>query len=91
MTWNGPCVFSCKWSQKEGVAFFFKPYNSIDIVNTYNIRDGRLLALKELEHRKLCWKVHVLILKYDLGKSVSKEMWCKMADTKKNYFIIYTF
>jgi len=23
------------------------------------------------------------ILKYDLGKSLSKEMWCKMADTKK--------
>jgi len=38
-------------------------------------------ALKELEHRKLGWKV--LILKYDLGKSLSKEMWCKMADTKK--------
>ena len=36
-------------------------------------------ALKELEHRKLGWKV--LILKYDSGKS--KEMWCKMADTKK--------
>jgi len=35
--------------------------------------------LKELEHRKLAWKV--LILKYDLGKS-HKEMWCKMADTK---------
>jgi len=39
-----------------------------------------LLILKELEHRKLCWKV--LILKYDLGKSLSKDMWCKMADTK---------
>jgi len=37
--------------------------------------------LKELEHRKLGWKV--LILKYDLGKSLSKEIWCKMADTKK--------
>jgi len=36
--------------------------------------------LKELEHRQLSWKV--LILKYDLGKSLSKEMWCKMADTK---------
>jgi len=39
-----------------------------------------VLELKELEHRKLGWKV--LILKYDLGKSLSKEMWCKMADTK---------
>jgi len=37
-----------------------------------------LLSLKELEHRKWGWKV--LILKYDLGKSLSKEMWCKMAD-----------
>ena len=33
------------------------------------------------EHRKLGWTV--LILKYDLGKSLSKETWCKMADTKK--------
>ena len=39
------------------------------------------LFLKELEHRKLGWKV--LILKYDLGKSLSKEMWCKIDDTKK--------
>jgi len=38
----------------------------------------------ELEHRKLGWKV--LVLKYDLGKSLSEEMWCKMADTKKNNF-----
>ena len=38
-------------------------------------------SLNELEHRKLGWNVH--ILKYDLGKSLSKEMWCKMADTKK--------
>ena len=38
--------------------------------------------LKELEHRKLGLKV--LILKYDLGKSLSKEMWCKIADTEKN-------
>ena len=37
--------------------------------------------LKELEHRNLGW--NVLILKYDLGKSLIKEMWCKMADTKK--------
>jgi len=36
--------------------------------------------LKKLEHRKLGWKV--LILKYDLGKGLSKEMWCKMADIK---------
>jgi len=39
--------------------------------------------LKELEHRKMGWKV--LILKYDLGKSLSKEMWCKMANTKTNF------
>ena len=38
-----------------------------------------LSILKELEHRQLGWKV--LILKYDLGKSPSKEMWCKIADT----------
>ena len=40
-------------------------------------------ALKELEHSKWGWKV--LILKYDLGKSLSKEMWCKMADTQKTF------
>ena len=39
------------------------------------------LILKELEHRKLGCKV--LILKNNSGKSLSKEMWCKMADTKK--------
>jgi len=38
-----------------------------------------------LEHRKLGWKV--LILKYDLGKSFSKEMWCKVAHTKKNFWL----
>jgi len=43
--------------------------------------------LKELEHRKLGWKV--LILKYDLGKSLSKEMRCKMADTKKDFDYIF--
>jgi len=43
--------------------------------------------LKELEHRKLGYKV--LILKYDLGKSLSKEMWCKMADTKKRDLYIF--
>jgi len=42
--------------------------------------------LKELEQRKLGWKV--LILKYDLGKSLSKEKWCKMADTK--FFLLHT-
>ena len=36
--------------------------------------------LKELKHRKLSWKV--LILNYDLGTSLSKEMWYKMTDTK---------
>jgi len=43
--------------------------------------EERFLKLKELEHRKLGWKE--LNLKYDLGKSLSEEMWCKMADTKK--------
>jgi len=43
--------------------------------------------LKTLEHRKLGWKV--LILKHDLGKSLSKEMWCKMADTKTNFDYIF--
>ena len=43
--------------------------------------------LKELEHRKFGWKV--LILKYDLGKSLSKEMWWNMSDTKK--FLDYIF
>jgi len=47
-------------------------------------RDG---GSKELEHRKLGWKV--LILKYDLGKSLSKEMWCKMADTKILFYYIF--
>jgi len=46
-----------------------------------------LYELKELEHTKLGWKV--LILKYDLGKSLRKEMWYKMADTKK--FLDYIF
>jgi len=43
--------------------------------------------LKELEQRKFGWKV--LILKYDLGKSLSKEMWCKMADTKNKFDYIF--
>ena len=42
---------------------------------------------KELEHRKLGWKV--LILKYNLGKSLSKEMCCKIADTKKIFGYIF--
>jgi len=46
-----------------------------------------LVVLKELEHRKLDWKV--FILKYDLRKSLSKEMWCKMADIKT--FLDYIF
>ena len=49
---------------------------SVSSLVFYNIK-----VLKELEHRKLGWKV--FILKYDLGKSLSKEMWCKMADTKQ--------
>jgi len=49
------------------------------------LRRPTAYVLKDLEHRKLGWKV--LILKYDLGKSLSKEMWCEMADTKKNDFI----
>jgi len=44
------------------------------------------LYLKELEHRKMGWKV--IILKYNLGKSLSKEMWSKMADTKKIVYYI---
>ena len=32
----------------------------------------------------MCWKVLNNILKYDLGKSLTKEMWCNMADTKKD-------
>jgi len=43
--------------------------------------------LKELEHRKLGWKV--LIIKYDLGNSLSKEMGCKMADTKTNFNYLF--
>ena len=43
--------------------------------------------LKELEHRQLGWKV--LILKYDLGKSLSKDMWCKMTDIKNNFEYIF--
>ena len=43
--------------------------------------------LKELEHRKLGWKV--LFLKYDLGKSLSKDMCCKMAYTKKKFDYIF--
>jgi len=42
--------------------------------------------IRSIEHRKLGWKV--LILKYDLDKSISKEMWCKMADIKKNWLHI---
>jgi len=45
------------------------------------------MFLKELEHRKLGWKV--LVLKFDLGKSLSKEMWFKMDDTK--WFLDYIF
>jgi len=36
---------------------------------------------KELEHRKMDWKG--TYLKYDLGKSFSKEICCKMTGTKK--------
>jgi len=43
--------------------------------------------LKELEHRKLGWKV--LILKYDFGKSLSNEMWFKMADTKIHFDYVF--
>ena len=56
-----------------------------------NLKQFKIWALKpNLKDRKLGWKV--LILKYYLGKSFSKEMWCKMADTKKNvttYFKIW--
>jgi len=55
--------------------------NNIFENNTHNdtlFSDGCIL--KEPEHRKLGLKV--LILEYDLGKSLSKEMWCNMADTQ---------
>ena len=42
--------------------------------------------IKGARAQKLGWKV--LILKYDLGKSLSKEMWCKIADTKINWLHI---
>jgi len=42
-------------------------------------------GFKALEHRKLGW--NVLILKHDLINSLSKEMWCKMYDTKKIDYI----
>jgi len=42
-------------------------------------------SLKELEHRQIGWKV--LILKYDLVKSLSKEICCKMAGTKNLDYI----
>ena len=32
-----------------------------------------------------------IYLKYDLGKSLSKKMWCKMVDTKKIDYIILFF
>ena len=56
---------------------------TLAICNTNQVYLYSLCALKELEHIKLGWKV--LILKYDLGNSLNKEMWCKMADTK-NFF-----
>jgi len=51
-----------------------------EVVNTVCTLVMYTLYLKELEHRKLGWKV--LILEYDICKSLSNEMWCKMADTK---------
>jgi len=30
-----------------------------------------------------------LILKYEFGKSLSKEMWCKMADTKHVLYYVF--
>jgi len=66
-------------SQYFNAASIFIKYRRHTITSTY------FLFLKELEHRKLGWKV--LILKYDLGKRKSEEMWCKMADTKKNDYI----
>ena len=41
--------------------------------------------IKVARVQKLGWKV--LILKYDLGRSLRKEMWCNMADTKKIDYI----
>jgi len=53
----------------------------INVPHWPSIKVVYVALLKELEHRKLGWKV--LILKNYLGKSLSKEMRCKMADTKK--------
>jgi len=54
---------------------------------TFWVQMAILTILKELEHRQLGWKV--LILKYDLGKSLSKEMWCKKAETNKKIDYIF--
>jgi len=46
------------------------------LYNTYS----NLVNFKGARAQKIGLKV--LILKYDLGKSLPKEMWCEMADTK---------
>jgi len=82
-----------RYNKKEqpGGDLLVSEVNTIKIRKIWNSRAQTmmkmcsLMLLKEQEHRKLGWKV--LILKYDLGKSLSKEMWCKMADTKKNDYI----
>jgi len=45
------------------------------------------IVFKGARAQKMGWKV--LILKYDLGKSLSKQMWCKMADIKKYFDYIF--
>ena len=46
-----------------------------------------IVNVKGAKAQKIWLKI--LILKYDLSKSLSKEMWCKMADTKKFVDFIY--
>jgi len=45
------------------------------------------LYVKRARAQKIGLKV--LILKYDLGKCLSKEMWCKMADTKNIFDYVF--
>jgi len=67
--------------KNQKVDQYFNHYNCLSIMFVFMQPSLMCCCLKELEHRKLGWKV--LILNYDWGKSLSKEMWCKMADTKR--------
>jgi len=55
--------------------------------NRNDLYERSEIVVKGARARLLGWKV--LILKYDLGKSLSKGMWCKMADTKKMFDCIF--